>query len=246
MDAYWWRRRRGGIIMGHLLTLGVLQQAGNFDKDPYAPVHGNEFTWNGFTYKVIVKDYGGTIGKLAWLDRNLGASRVAESSDDSESYGDLYQWGRLTDGHEKRSNTGTTTTQSSNPIPGHSDFIYSHWNWYSGSNQNDLWKEDEKTDYDPSPPGWRLPTEDEITAEVDTWDPEDRDGAFASDLKLPLSGLRSRNSGEVVGEGSHGSLWSSITTASDVSRRVQYNVHGVFIGNTQMANGLSVRCVRKP
>lgn len=36
------------------------------------------------------------------MDRNLGVSRIATSSTDSEAYGDLYQWGRLSDGHEKR------------------------------------------------------------------------------------------------------------------------------------------------
>lgn len=36
-----------------------------------------------------------------WMDRNLGASRVAISSADSLAYGDLYQWGRGTDGHEQ-------------------------------------------------------------------------------------------------------------------------------------------------
>lgn len=29
-----------------------------------------------------------------WMDRNLGASSVATSSNDAEAYGDLYQWGR--------------------------------------------------------------------------------------------------------------------------------------------------------
>lgn len=42
-----------------------------------------------------------------WLDRNLGASRVATSSTDSAAYGDLYQWGRLTDGHQERSSSVT-------------------------------------------------------------------------------------------------------------------------------------------
>ena len=38
-----------------------------------------------------------------WMDRNLGALRVAQSVDDYHSYGWLYQWGRLADGHEIRS-----------------------------------------------------------------------------------------------------------------------------------------------
>ena len=33
-----------------------------------------------------------------WMDRNLGASQVATSYTDELAYGDLYQWGRLSDG----------------------------------------------------------------------------------------------------------------------------------------------------
>ncbi|MFT7002526.1 MAG: hypothetical protein ACJAVW_003569 [Spirosomataceae bacterium] len=42
-----------------------------------------------------------TTGKI-WMDRNLGATRVATSSTDAYAYGDLYQWGRATDGHTLR------------------------------------------------------------------------------------------------------------------------------------------------
>ena len=48
-----------------------------------------------------------TTGQV-WMDRNLGASRVATSSTDSAAYGDLYQWGRGTDGHEKRTSSTTS------------------------------------------------------------------------------------------------------------------------------------------
>ena len=40
-------------------------------------------------------------GKI-WMDRNLGATQAATSSTDAASYGDLYQWGRAADGHEKK------------------------------------------------------------------------------------------------------------------------------------------------
>ena len=43
----------------------------------------------------------GTIEQV-WLDRNLGAWRVATASNDAQGYGDLYQWGRAMDGHQKR------------------------------------------------------------------------------------------------------------------------------------------------
>ena len=47
-------------------------------------------------------------GGQVWMNRNLGASRVAVSSTDTAAYGDLYQWGRLDDGHESRTSLTTT------------------------------------------------------------------------------------------------------------------------------------------
>ena len=57
-----------------------------------------------------------------WMDRNLGAYRVAQSVDDYQAYGWLYQWGRLADGHEDRG-SDTTATLSNGNVPGHDDFI---------------------------------------------------------------------------------------------------------------------------
>ena len=45
-------------------------------------------------------------GKI-WMDRNLGATQVAQSSSDKASYGYLFQWGRSSDGHQKRSSFTT-------------------------------------------------------------------------------------------------------------------------------------------
>ncbi|MCC5924135.1 MAG: hypothetical protein JJT77_10135 [Crocinitomicaceae bacterium] len=47
-------------------------------------------------------------GKV-WMDRNLGASQAATSSTDAAAYGDLYQWGRRSDGHQCRTSITTTT-----------------------------------------------------------------------------------------------------------------------------------------
>ena len=74
----------------------------------------------------IIKDQPpvGTIisaGQI-WMDRNLGASRVAINSTDSEAYGDYYQWGRLADGHEK-STSQTTGELSTTDVPSHGNFI---------------------------------------------------------------------------------------------------------------------------
>ena len=74
-----------------------------------------------------------------WMDRNLGATQVATSSTDTASYGDLYQWGRAADGHERRT-SGTTSTLSTSDTPGHGDFIT------ISSNPND-WRTPKTTIY---------------------------------------------------------------------------------------------------
>ncbi len=75
------------------------------------------------------------------MDRNLGAARVATSSTDASSYGDLYQWGRLTDGHQLR-NSDVTTVLSTSDAPGHANFIINAptpFDWRSPQNDN-LWQ----------------------------------------------------------------------------------------------------------
>ncbi|MDD3488139.1 MAG: hypothetical protein PHH35_02190 [Candidatus Pacebacteria bacterium] len=73
--------------------------------------------------------------------RNLGASRVVQSSTDSSAYGDLFQWGRGNGGHQLRT-SGTTKTLSSTDNPGHDDFIYGMnnfpYDWRDPQNDN-LW-----------------------------------------------------------------------------------------------------------
>jgi hypothetical protein len=61
---------------------------------------------NNLTYKSIVVNEDLSV----WLDRNLGATQVATSTTDTNAYGDLYQWGRLADGHQLRSNPSTHST----------------------------------------------------------------------------------------------------------------------------------------
>jgi len=86
---------------------------------------------------------------------------------DATVYGDLYQWGRTTDGHEKRNST-TVNTQAtafdSNGQPSASShkgkFIASYQDWRNPASTT-LWYNNGKTVNDPCPPGWRLPTQEE-------------------------------------------------------------------------------------
>ena len=94
-------------------------------------------TYNGLTYQTVLNP---TTNRI-WLDRNLGATQVATSSTDEDAYGDLYQWGRDTDGHQIRT-SDTTVDLSSSDNPGHGDFILapnSLWDWRDPQNDN-LWQ----------------------------------------------------------------------------------------------------------
>jgi VCBS repeat-containing protein len=77
-------------------------------------------------------------GKVC-MNRNLGASRAATSTADSQAYGDLYQWGRRTDGYQCR-NSATTNVLSSTNQPDHGNFILTpnspHGVTFSGGNSN--------------------------------------------------------------------------------------------------------------
>ena len=130
-----------------------------------------------------------------WMDRNLGASRVALSLTDEEAYGDLYQDGRASDGHQLR--TSLTTSEISPTIfPGHDRFIIddsSPFSWTSASTAilRDAWTGVDGVN-NPCPDGFRLPTEEEFIAEIRTWVSDDAYGAFSSPLRLTLGGMRGR------------------------------------------------------
>ncbi|MCC5924544.1 MAG: hypothetical protein JJT77_12225, partial [Crocinitomicaceae bacterium] len=121
-----------------------------------------------------------------WMDRNLGASKMAQSADDPKAYGDLYQWGRFSDGHQCRW-SGSTTTISTSDNPNTDNFIISgpsvDWDWRSPAN-NSLWQGVLGIN-NPCPSGFRLPTSAEFLAETATWPaPAGAVEAFNSPLKL--------------------------------------------------------------
>jgi len=178
-----------------------------------------------------------------WMDRNLGASRAATSSDDSEAYGDLYQWGRAADGHQKR-NSGTTSTLSSSDFPGHGNFITvssSHMDWRSPKNDN-LWQGVIGVN-NPCPDGYRLPTKAEWEAEVATWDSQDAAGAFNSPLKLPVAGLR-ETGGDLSQVDDIGVYWSSQTSGSYSDYLYFHHDMLKMYTTGQRASGRAVRCIK--
>ena len=107
---------------------------------------------------------------LNFMCHNLGADYTLDpftgdnskgDTDGSDIKGDLYQWGRNTDGHEKR-NSPDIVGPLSGPVAG--EFILDtrpdHANqpdWLEPKNDL-LWSETVRTDNDPCPSGWKVPT----------------------------------------------------------------------------------------
>jgi len=177
-----------------------------------------------------------TTGRV-WMDRNLGATQIATTSNDAASYGNLYQWGRLTDGHQVRT-SGTTATLSTTDVPGNGTFITNGTtapnDWRSPQNNN-LWQGVVGIN-NPCPNGFRIPTLAEFTAETTITNAAT---AFSSFLKLPAAGIRS-TAGVISTEGTAGNYHTS-TVSGTLSSVYVFTNTGSNVGR---ATGASVRCIK--
>jgi len=188
-------------------------------------------------------------GGRIWMDRNLGASRVATSPTDSLAYGDLYQWGRGTDGHQLRTSE-TTTTLSSTYDPGHGYFIvvgdFGPGRWML-QHDNSLWQGVSGIN-NPCPEGFRLPTITEWEIEALSWANNDVEGPFKSPLKLVLAGQRISSNGSFRRVGMFPFYWSS--TVGGYGDDNYFAYHFSFYGGDYevgldvSASGSSVRCIQ--
>jgi len=179
-----------------------------------------------------------------WMDRNLGATQVAASSTDQNAYGDLYQWGRRTDGHQCRTSP-TTGTLSSVDQPAHGNFILAPnapYDWRSPQNVN-LWQGVNGVN-NPCPSGYRLPTETELNNERLSWSSNDDAGAFASPLKWPVAGYRFYYDGSLYDVGTRGYYWSSTVSGTN-ARYLYFLSSNAYMMDYYRARGLSVRCIKE-
>jgi uncharacterized protein (TIGR02145 family) len=215
---------------------------------------------------------------LTFMPYNLGATtsyatpadQMAYSSPtgattSSVIYGDLYQWGRPTDGHQKR-NSGTTTTLATSNTPGNVGFITGSYDWRSGGGNNNRWTDATKAANDPCPAGYRVPTMAQWRSifnntsdngipyatinsanTYNNWSwysSGGTKGAYSGGtLFLPAAGSRGYSGGSLGSAGSHGHYWSSSVYGS-LAYRLGFNSGSVTLGNyDDRANGFSLRCV---
>jgi uncharacterized protein (TIGR02145 family) len=197
--------------------------------------------WTGnISYANTVVSGGGRV----WMDRNLGATQVATNISDVNAYGDLYQWGRGADGHEKRTSS-TTNVLSNNVRPDHGKFIISSTsNWLSSNNVN-LWQGESGVN-NPCPNGFRVPTQDEWNIEINSWGGNTAAIAFASPLKLTLTGGRNGGDGSVGATGQYGHYWTSTSFGGYPTWEVSFQLNGdpVQVADNDPSSGFSVRCIK--
>ena len=193
-----------------------------------------------------IVDVTGNAGKT-WMDRNLGATQAATSSTDASAKGDLYQWGRFSDGHQCR-NSNTTTTIATSELPGHGDFILKPTvppNWHTPS-INTLWAS-ESSITNPCPSGYRVPTAAEWSAEHAATSSKNAAGALAT-LKLPYTGYRAGFDGTIKNLNFAGTYQASTLYSLNPTSSSRYFLFTSTtmnsITSSSRNHGLAVRCIK--
>lgn len=190
---------------------------------------------NGIEYCPVVSPYTGKV----WLDRNIGAARVCESSTDTACYGDYFHWGRNLDGHED-SLSATTSTKATNVTNvGHGDFITGVGDWASvdedGSIRQANWSKTDGSSVCPT--GFRVPNINELEAEIDI-----DTGHVIDELNFALAGRRSSD-GNMHFQDNIGFIWST-----SVSGLNSFHLD-IFTSSSnehldERTSGRSVRCIQ--
>lgn len=214
-----------------------------------------------FTYKgqpVSYTTVRGQDGKV-WLQQNLGSIQVATAMTDTDSYGDLFQWGRWDDGHQVRNSSTVSMPLVNNPsgLTGITSFIIGSGTgnyWWSTNAQTDKWSGENITaitseiGVDPCKAigqGWRLPTQSDWTTTVNAEGISNPTSAFNSRLKLPAAGNRSPIDGTFTYAGQRGYYWSSDVSGSGG----KYLYIGTAIANAgsggSRGQGQSLRCIKE-
>ena len=239
------------------------------------------------TIKVIapttreVKDYevdgisygkGIAIGDVIWAPVNCGYE-PATSDSKGYPYGKLYQWGRKYGQGYSTSYDASVPEIVEGPISainGQKD-IYSNtfftasespFDWTSPQ-KDDLWNsgtEDNpvKTEYDPCPEGWRVPTYAELDRLNNSYSSfitvGDQKGRYfccdytyldnAPQVFFPAASYRNYYDGLAYYRGRRGDYWSS-RPLSDHAYGLNFGDSGVNWVIYYRADGLSVRCVQE-
>jgi uncharacterized protein (TIGR02145 family) len=215
--------------------------------------------YHNFLYLPVIAEDGNV-----WLNHNLGADytnlnsasfnpvQKATGIADFNAGGSLFQWGRLSDGHELILNrttpaavNGTTTTLATTDVPVNRLFIVNTTapnDWRSVQNNN-LWQGVTGIN-NPCPVGFRLPTEAEFITLRTAASITDNITAVNSILGLGTTGLRGQDGTNFSSFGTHGNYWTS-TVSSTNSMAFRVFSGGNNTSANFRAGGYSVRCIKE-
>ena len=211
---------------------------------------------------------GVKIGETVWAPVNCGYHK------DDFKYGKLYQWGRkYGQGYDGDATTPTIEEGGISAITGQDksksnvfftgtselnyDWLYPQDSelWNSGTDYNPV-----KTENDPCPEGWRVPTYaelDELSNNYSSWTTDDngRSGIWFSgpnsytasvpQVFFPAAGIRSGyGGGNANHRGGYGYYWSSRPNSTYADLLSFYSGYvNMYYGSR--AGGYSVRCVQE-
>lgn len=204
-----------------------------------------------------------------WLQQNLGASRIAESSADTLSYGDLFQWGRWDDGHQERwpgnlvdavASPNNPTAFISNPNGPNPMYVNATTHWWDAGALTNTWNgasigEVSSTNgMDPCKQllgnGWRLPTGGPGSDWATLASAESISNlatAYSSRLKLPAAGYRGGATGAFLNVGTQGLYQSNTPHPSTIAFARFFNLTSTTASqtiNSSRGTPKSVRCMR--
>lgn len=224
-------------------------------------------------------------GKV-WLNNNLGAdyndvnspyfnpAQQATNWNDIHAFGSIFQWGRFSDGHElidwndpdgyywkfgKVPNNTYTSTQSTTDTPPNNLWYYNNCcgDWRTPSNDN-LWQGVNGAN-NVCPVGFRVPTINELAAEVTANNITSTQNAWRTVLAFPTAGHRGSTSiVQAIWNSGNINLWSSSIQAGQgtsafwqiwgpagPSDPTRYGSIGLdvnqYVGRSQ---GYAVRCIQ--
>jgi len=176
----------------------------------------------------ITTDSGIFINGVKWATRNVDTPGTFAF--EPEDAGMFYQWNR----NKAWSVTGDVTY------------------WDATESESDTWAKAN----DPSPAGWRLPTEADVKKLLDTervtniWVTQNGvngrrfiDKDTGKSLFLPAAGYRIGSDGMLYSAGSDGYYWSSTRIDRDGAWNLYFNGSRADKNNHSRNNGQSVRCV---
>ena len=227
---------------------------------------------------------GIAIGDVVWAPVNCGykaptVDAQGNVTDKGYPYGKLYQWGRKYgqgfsleyDSTAPSVEDGTLVSgpieNSEGQLESNADVFYfatyESRDWVSDYNSDELWNsgteyKPEKTEYDPCPDGWRVPTEKELTTLSYNFSEftsdKGQNGRWFSGIyiyqncvpKVFFSAAADRDCGvgTIGPRGQIGYYWCSRPNRTE-AYRLRFNSYGVIVNSYYRADGYSIRCVQE-